>query len=145
MTCHFPITSHCTIFWHTTDELHADAGLVPLVQLLCAEMGHAFEARAMTCPPWRQAKAMLSKWLPAKVGLLLCRQEPRHYLAMIEDRGTSSIDILDCRSCQADAFLQLVVHANADLQGAYKAGTIEVGSNSQILTASLGTLMGPPC
>ena len=44
------------------------AGLVPLVQLLCAEMGHAFEARSMACPPWRQAKAMLSKWLPAKVG-----------------------------------------------------------------------------
>ena len=44
------------------------AGLVPLVQLLCVEMGHAFEMRSMTCPPWRQAKAMLSKWLPAKVG-----------------------------------------------------------------------------
>ena len=43
------------------------AGLVPLVQLLCAEMEHAFEARSMTCPPWRQAKAMLSKWRPAKV------------------------------------------------------------------------------
>ena len=26
-----------------------------------------FEARAMTCPPWRQAKAMLSKWLPTRV------------------------------------------------------------------------------
>ncbi len=46
------------------------ARLVPLVQLLCEEMGAAFEARAMTCPPWRQAKAMLSKWLPTKVGLL---------------------------------------------------------------------------
>ena len=44
------------------------AGLVPLVQLLCAEMGHAFEVRSMTCPPWRQAMAMLSMWLPAKVG-----------------------------------------------------------------------------
>ena len=44
------------------------SGLVPLVQLLCAEMEHAFEARSMTCPPWRHAKAMLSKWLPAKVG-----------------------------------------------------------------------------
>ncbi|EIE20451.1 hypothetical protein COCSUDRAFT_57601 [Coccomyxa subellipsoidea C-169] len=43
------------------------ARLVPLVQLLCEEMGAAFEARAMTCPPWRQAKAMLSKWLPTKV------------------------------------------------------------------------------
>lgn len=43
------------------------ARLVPLVQLLCEEMSAAFEARAMTCPPWRQAKAMLSKWLPTKV------------------------------------------------------------------------------
>ncbi|KAK9917886.1 hypothetical protein WJX75_009279 [Coccomyxa subellipsoidea] len=41
--------------------------LVPLVQLLCEEMGAAFDAQAFTCPPWRQAKAMLSKWLPTKV------------------------------------------------------------------------------
>ena len=45
----------------------ASSRLVPLVQLLCGEMGAAFEARAMTCPPWRQAKAMLSKWLPTRV------------------------------------------------------------------------------
>lgn len=36
-------------------------------QVLCEEMAGAFEGRAMTCPPWRQARAMLSKWLPAKV------------------------------------------------------------------------------
>ena len=42
------------------------ARLVPLAQLLCAEMGAAFAARALTCPPWRQAKSLLSKWLPAK-------------------------------------------------------------------------------
>jgi hypothetical protein len=37
------------------------------MQVLCEEMAGAFEGRAMTCPPWRQARAMLSKWLPAKV------------------------------------------------------------------------------
>lgn len=42
------------------------ARLVPLAQLLCTEMGAAFAARALTCPPWRQAKSLLSKWLPAK-------------------------------------------------------------------------------
>lgn len=41
--------------------------LVPLVQLLCEEMCAAFDAHNMTCPPWRQAKSMLSKWLPTKV------------------------------------------------------------------------------
>ncbi len=45
----------------------APSRLVPLVQLLCEEMHAAFDAHSMTCPPWRQAKAMLSKWLPAKV------------------------------------------------------------------------------
>ena len=41
--------------------------MVRCVQVLCEEMAGAFEGRAMTCPPWRQARAMLSKWLPAKV------------------------------------------------------------------------------
>ena len=48
---------------------------VMCAQLLCKEMAGAFEARSMTLPPWRQARAMLSKWLPAKVGsplLFLC-------------------------------------------------------------------------
>ena len=55
------------------------------------------------------------------------------------------MDISDCMSSLADAVLLLVVHANADLQDAYKAGIVEVGSNNQILTTSLATLMGPPC
>lgn len=50
--------------------------LVPLVQLLCEEMGAAFDAQAFTCPPWRQAKAMLSKWLPTKVIYLSSLQLP---------------------------------------------------------------------
>ncbi|KAK9832065.1 hypothetical protein WJX81_003548 [Elliptochloris bilobata] len=43
------------------------ARLVPLAQLLCAEMGASFLSRGLTCPPWRQAKSLLSKWLPSKV------------------------------------------------------------------------------
>lgn len=51
--------------------------LVPLVQLLCEEMGAAFDARFMTCPPWRQAKAMLSKWLPTKASPITERSHIR--------------------------------------------------------------------
>ncbi|GAB4817681.1 hypothetical protein N2152v2_004727 [Parachlorella kessleri] len=42
------------------------AMLAPLVQLLCAEMQLAFEEHGLSLPPWRQAKSMLSKWLPQK-------------------------------------------------------------------------------
>lgn len=42
------------------------ACLVPLVQLMCAEMGASFSTRGLTCPPWRHAKSLLSKWLPSK-------------------------------------------------------------------------------
>ena len=51
----------------------ADVRGLSCAQLLCKEMAGAFEARAMTLPPWRQARAMLSKWLPAKVGTMLSR------------------------------------------------------------------------
>eukprot|EP00878_Enallax_costatus_P002300 GHUV01002475.1.p1 GENE.GHUV01002475.1~~GHUV01002475.1.p1 ORF type:complete len:344 (+),score=116.81 GHUV01002475.1:340-1371(+) len=40
--------------------------LVPLVQLLCAEMAASFEAMSLTLPPWRRAQSMLSKWLPSR-------------------------------------------------------------------------------
>ncbi|KAK9814324.1 hypothetical protein WJX72_004060 [[Myrmecia] bisecta] len=40
--------------------------LVPLVRLLCSEMACAFEANGQACPPWRQPKSMISKWLPAR-------------------------------------------------------------------------------
>ena len=47
--------------------------LIPLVQLLASEMAAAFDACAVTCPPWRSYRSMLSKWVPAKVRLRLCR------------------------------------------------------------------------
>ena len=47
------------------------ACLVPLVQLMCAEMGASFSSRGLTCPPWRHAKSLLSKWLPSKACPLL--------------------------------------------------------------------------
>ena len=40
--------------------------LAPLVELLCSEMALAFKERGVTCPPWRQPRSMISKWLPAK-------------------------------------------------------------------------------
>ena len=44
--------------------------LASLVHVLCGEMGAAFEDGGLPCPPWRQCKAMLSKWLPSKVQIL---------------------------------------------------------------------------
>ena len=43
----------------------------PLVRLLCAQMALAFDATQTACPPWRQQKSVISKWLPAKVGALV--------------------------------------------------------------------------
>jgi uncharacterized protein (TIGR01615 family) len=40
--------------------------LKQLVDLLCAEMHIAFEQCGFSLPPWRQAKSLLSKWLPTK-------------------------------------------------------------------------------
>lgn len=40
--------------------------LAPLVELLCLEMALAFKEQGATCPPWRQLRSMISKWLPAK-------------------------------------------------------------------------------
>jgi len=54
-----------------TEFVGSPARLVPLAQLLCSEMGASFAARGLACPPWRQAKSLLSKWLPAKVRLWL--------------------------------------------------------------------------
>ena len=48
--------------------------LVPLLQLLCTEMGAAFGRAGLTCPPWRQAAAMMSKWLPSKARCFLGAQ-----------------------------------------------------------------------
>lgn len=39
----------------------------PLVKLLCQQMALAFDSAQAACPPWRQQKSIISKWLPAKV------------------------------------------------------------------------------
>lgn len=38
----------------------------PLVKLLCQQMALAFDSAQAACPPWRQQKSIISKWLPAK-------------------------------------------------------------------------------
>ena len=50
------------------------ARLVPMVKLLCTEMQQSFQETELTCPPWRQADSMISKWVPTKVGT--CVQLP---------------------------------------------------------------------
>ena len=40
--------------------------LAPLVDFVCTEMAAAFKEQGVTCPPWRQPRSMISKWLPAK-------------------------------------------------------------------------------
>ena len=42
------------------------ARLGPLVEFMCSEMAAAFKEQSVTCPPWRQARSMVSKWLPTK-------------------------------------------------------------------------------
>lgn len=60
-----------------TEFVGTPACLVPLVQLMCAEMGASFSTRGLTCPPWRHAKSLLSKWLPSKACPRLLRQNAR--------------------------------------------------------------------
>jgi len=48
------------------DFVGTEERIVPLVELLCAEMSAAFRAAGATLPPWRQAGAMLSKWRPRR-------------------------------------------------------------------------------
>lgn len=40
--------------------------LAPLVDLMCTEMAAAFKEQGVTCPPWRQPRSVISKWLPSK-------------------------------------------------------------------------------
>lgn len=42
------------------------AHLVPLLQLLCAQMKDCFDDNGLTLPPWRRAAALQSKWLPRR-------------------------------------------------------------------------------
>lgn len=39
--------------------------LVPIVKLMCDQMQHVFADTASSCPPWRTASCMLTKWLPS--------------------------------------------------------------------------------
>ena len=48
------------------DFVGTEERIVPLVELMCAEMSAAFRAAGATLPPWRQAGAMLSKWRPRR-------------------------------------------------------------------------------
>lgn len=54
--------------------------LAHLVELLCSEMAIAFKEGGATCPPWRQPKSMISKWLPTKA----------HDIYIGRDHSTSS-------------------------------------------------------
>ena len=42
------------------------SSLSGLVQLVCSEMALAFGQMGLSLPPWRQAKSLLSKWLPTR-------------------------------------------------------------------------------
>lgn len=37
-----------------------------LVQLICSEMAFAFSQMGLSLPPWRQAKSLITKWLPTR-------------------------------------------------------------------------------
>uniref|UniRef100_A0A7S0USU9 Uncharacterized protein n=1 Tax=Polytomella parva TaxID=51329 RepID=A0A7S0USU9_9CHLO len=40
--------------------------LVPIVQVLGAEMEDSFETQGLTFPPWRKTQSLLSKWFPPR-------------------------------------------------------------------------------
>lgn len=40
--------------------------LLPMVELMCTEIALSFKESGFTCPPWRHAKSMSSKWFPTK-------------------------------------------------------------------------------
>ena len=44
-----------------------------LVRLMCTQMALAFDANDTACPPWRQQKSVISKWLPLKVNNMCTR------------------------------------------------------------------------
>ncbi len=81
------------------------AKLQPLVQLITQQMTQAFVKQGLTCPPWRQAKSVLSKWLPAR---------RKDYDLSQPTSPTSSLEFVPLRVSTGDRF------DNADvLQGAY--------------------------
>lgn len=40
--------------------------LLPMVELMCTEIALSFKESGFTCPPWRHAKSMSSKWFPTR-------------------------------------------------------------------------------
>jgi uncharacterized protein (TIGR01615 family) len=63
-----PTRSYTAVLEMLPEEFVGTAArLLPLVEVLCREMSAAFEEIGMSCPPWRQAKSMISKWLPKHV------------------------------------------------------------------------------
>lgn len=68
---HFTIPHHTARYMGLLSLLPTTLVATPnqlkqLVDLLCAEMHIAFEQCGFSLPPWRQAKSLLSKWLPSK-------------------------------------------------------------------------------
>lgn len=62
-----PTTTYAALLNAIPEEFVGTAAkLQPLVQLITQQMTQAFTKQGLTCPPWRQAKSVLSKWLPAR-------------------------------------------------------------------------------
>lgn len=63
----YPTDRYAAIMQSTPEEVVTSAAnLTPLVHLLSSELSIAFNAKELSLPPWRQAKSLLSKWLPSK-------------------------------------------------------------------------------
>ena len=71
--------------------------LIPLIQLLAAEMAAAFDKCSVTCPPWRSHRSMLSKWVPAKVRSQAAGLSGVSGAALAQHSGACSG--LDCFAC----------------------------------------------
>lgn len=62
-----PTQHYSHLLWQLPDVFIGSANrLVPLVELMCTEIALSFKETGFTCPPWRHAKSISSKWFPAK-------------------------------------------------------------------------------
>lgn len=62
-----PTEEYSELLEHVPDVfVGTSSRLIPVVQVLCAEMADSFQIKNLTLPPWRRTQSMLSKWMPNK-------------------------------------------------------------------------------
>ena len=68
--------------------------LAPLVALVCTEMALAFKEGGAACPPWRQPKSIISKWLPVEAHDTFVRSSQAKGIASSNDSSDNEFSEL---------------------------------------------------